>query len=705
MKSHIKDCCVLLLMLFLALCSGCTVTSEAITPEEQQTLSLTRLKDQVAGNDPCEPFNRTMFAITDFGMTWIADPLGRIYCTILPRPVIKCIDNACHNLEDPGRAVSCLLRAEWNGALDETIRFFFNTIVGIAGLFDPAKNWLHIYSTDSNFGQAFAQWGIGPGCTFMLPFSSAVNVRDTIGLLFDAIFDCKTYIPYCGWATGLNRIVMAENQYSNAVDGSLDTYKTFQEMSLIYREMQQDLWLYRELNRRRDEFRQLAAAQNTDTPVYPALPPEEPAIPPQDSKAEWVDLPNYHSTDPVTDSMRATLFKNIKDDDFWYMPLSLFNSDFKEQYKTRKVVISPGRPAMRYGYWEAPEPEENTPPAKEKLVIFLPGIGGTYTSRISTAFAERFHSRGAKVVVLNSVFTWQFNSSRAKGELPGFLPEDAQVLQDAILKVIDHLKQDELIRDPEIIVSGYSFGAMHTLKLADLERKNGKTSFSRFVAINPPVSLNYAMERADGLLSGVSKRSFNDLRDKFVDAAGNYMLIHKMKLPPYVPNLPGLDPRNYRITIPYSESRVMVGLNLRNSMRELMLSSHRESPLPGIKNDGNAVRKNNLYLELDRITFRHYAEKMLMNKLTCLPRSGVYALCDLRSISQTLANDPRITVFHNHDDFLLSPADRKFLSSVLGSKLVLFSCGGHLGNFYIKSVQDKIADQVVSPASSLPAVK
>ena len=142
---------------------GCRVVPEEITPSERETISLSRLESELAGNDPIEPFNRSMFAVTDFCMNYIADPIGRVYCTIIPRPVIECIDNACTNLEFPARAVSCLLRAEWGGALDETIRFFFNTIVGIGGLFDPAVHWLHIYSTDSKFGEAFAVWGIGPG--------------------------------------------------------------------------------------------------------------------------------------------------------------------------------------------------------------------------------------------------------------------------------------------------------------------------------------------------------------------------------------------------------------------------------------------------------------------------------------------------------------------------------------------------------------
>ena len=123
--------------------------------------------------------------------------------------------------------------------------------------------------------------------------------------------------------------------------------------------------------------------------------------------------------------------------------------------------------------------------------------------------------------------------------------------------------------------------------------------------------------------------------------------------------------------------------------------------VPGIKNDGNAIRKNHLYLELDRVTFRNYAEKMLMPQYSGLSKKQIYALCDLRSIEQTLANDPRITVFHNIDDFLLSEDDRKFLDRTLGNKLIWFNHGGHLGNFYIKKVQDMIADQVVSKDNRL----
>jgi hypothetical protein len=168
-------------------------------------------------------------------------------------------------------------------------------------------------------------------------------------------------------------------------------------------------------------------------------------------------------------------------------------------------------------------------------------------------------------------------------------------------------------------------------------------------------------------------------------AAGNMQLI------PYQPG-GGNDPRLYRINIPELESSVLVGFNLRNSMRELLLTSHIRQPIDCISNDGARVRKNNLYLELDRVTFRQYAEKVLAPRYPDVPLHRLYQMSDLRSISATLQNDERITVFHNADDFLLTGSDRKFLSEKLGKRLVWFSRGGHLGNLYDSRVQNLIAD-------------
>lgn len=46
-----------------------------------------------------------MFAVTDFGMEYVVDPLGGVYTSILPRPAIEKFNNLCVNLEFPALGV------------------------------------------------------------------------------------------------------------------------------------------------------------------------------------------------------------------------------------------------------------------------------------------------------------------------------------------------------------------------------------------------------------------------------------------------------------------------------------------------------------------------------------------------------------------------------------------------------------------------
>lgn len=100
-------------VLALILFAGCASTPEPAPAEGPWTPS--ELSFALSGNDPVEGFNRSMFAVTDFGMEYVVDPLGRVYTSILPRPAIEKFNNLCVNLEFPARAFSCLGRAEFGG--------------------------------------------------------------------------------------------------------------------------------------------------------------------------------------------------------------------------------------------------------------------------------------------------------------------------------------------------------------------------------------------------------------------------------------------------------------------------------------------------------------------------------------------------------------------------------------------------------------
>ena len=130
MKKRFLQFCFLFLLPVMLLTAGCgTVQENPVSPvPDDGKITLSVLENHLAGPDPCEGFNRSMFAVTDFLMDYVADPLGRIYASIVPRPVIEHFNNLCVNLEFPARAISCLIRAEWLGAGHETARFFINSI-------------------------------------------------------------------------------------------------------------------------------------------------------------------------------------------------------------------------------------------------------------------------------------------------------------------------------------------------------------------------------------------------------------------------------------------------------------------------------------------------------------------------------------------------------------------------------------------------
>ena len=674
--------------------SGCHNPFNSFPEEHPETWTPSEVENMLGGSDPLEGFNRSMFACTDFLMCYVADPLGRVYTTIFPRPFIKHFDNVCVNLEYPARLVSSLLQAQWSAAGTETIRFLSNSTLGIVGIFDVARAWWNIPPAEADFGQAFATWGIGPGETLMVPVAPTVNGRDLIGLLFDTAFDLKTYIPYAGYATFLNRMTVAQQQYDQVVSGAVDPYKNFRQLMLIRRELTLNMWFYKETRRQIEELRNRPADKDKAAAI---TMPQKNSIPetPAELFGKFMALPDFASQGAITDSIRSSFVKAEKSNDKWYLPLSLFNSDFAESAKIRKVKISPGRPPVYYSFWKAPEVEKNMPAPPEKLVILLPGIGGSCTANILTAIAEKFHHAQVASVGLDSTFHWRFAITDEKLALPGFLPQDAGKIQQAIKLIIADLKEREWIKDPEIILCGYSMGGLQTLKLAEMESIQKTLNISRFISINPPVSSEFALERIDRLVASSAGWSKNEMRQKLIDTSGKLMMTFFRDHPQHDPGKPLLEPGSYQLPISPDVADFVVGFSLKMSMREMLLAIHRERTLADLP-EYSWFKRNQLYLDIDNISFRDYAYKYLAPEHSGSTPQELMKKSHLSSLENFLKTSPAVRVFHTCDDFLLDDSDRRYLDQVLKSRLVWLSNGGHLGSLYYSNVLEKIVNAAVT---------
>ena len=735
-KSHIMKhikfflCCFLPALMVLFLFTACasanmeqeqgisqTEYSPVITMENDKPREMfepwtsSRLESELAGNDPLEGFNRCMFAFNDFCMIYLARPLGWVYCSVLPRPVINCIDNASSNLEFPGHLITCLGRGEWNGSLDELCRFLLNTTVGIGGLFDPAKHWFHFYPTGSNFGQMFAHWGIGPGCTLILPFSSNINVRDSIGSIFDSLFDIKLIIPFSS-LTNINTVMVYHPVYESLLSGSRDRYKMYRSAMLLNRELQQELWFYHYANNMVHYHKHPEDAPPPQTAKRP------PILKKNQLKGNVIEIPqeDYLPQDPYSDTTRMTLFVPQKSDHYWYLPLSCFNRDFEELGDLRSIRITQDAPKVRYMYWQAKEKNSDDsagtsgkPAAEtqEKLAFILPGIGSSYHGDTALAMAELMNNNGYHVVTVDSAFTWRFMAGAGQNELPGYALKDAANMRILLSRILESLKREKKIQDPRITMIGWSFGGVHTLNIAAMEEKEEILHVDRFIALNPPADLDYALKTIDHITSESKNWDLHTMREYLVDAAGKQLLYAAEALPPYqTGNEDKSSVQRYVPDLNPEQSRYLVALTMKMTIRELLLQERLKNPLPGINTDFSTFNRNDFYLEADKIGFYQYATEILQPQLAeqCRSNAGtaeklgfkpgeipdykaLIQKSDLRNLTDTLKNNKKVRMIHTLDDFLINEKDIAFCDQVLQDRVTWFNVGGHCGHFYLTDFQ------------------
>jgi len=147
--------------------------------------------------DPWEPFNEAMFTFNRNLDKYLLKPAAQAYNFIMPNELQRMIDNGFENIRVVPRVVNNLLQAKWAGAGREIARFLINSVVGIGGLWDMAKQEWGIEKSKEDFGQTLGVWGAGPGPYLILPFVPPMTVRDGIGTIVDGAMDPLSYfLPF-----------------------------------------------------------------------------------------------------------------------------------------------------------------------------------------------------------------------------------------------------------------------------------------------------------------------------------------------------------------------------------------------------------------------------------------------------------------------------------------------------------------------------
>lgn len=177
--------------------------------------------------DPLEPLNRLFFHFNDKLYFWLLRPVARTYGFVTPKPVRQCVSNFFYNLQTPIRLVNNLLQGKFSAGGTELTRFVVNTTIGVAGLWDPARNWFDMSASEEDFGQTLGKYGIGEGFYICWPVLGPSNFRDSLGLAGDYFLDPVAYLNFNGESE--EAFALKSSDTINQTSLSLGDYEAFKD--------------------------------------------------------------------------------------------------------------------------------------------------------------------------------------------------------------------------------------------------------------------------------------------------------------------------------------------------------------------------------------------------------------------------------------------------------------------------------------------
>jgi len=177
---------IAMLLLVVASCLPACAATQGAASEENSEI-----------NDPFESFNRSMFAVNRFGDKVLYKPFGTAYKAVLPNFARKGVGNFFDNLKTPRSSLNNFLQGKPGRGLSELARFFFNTTIGVGGLFDVAASG-GLERFDEDFSQTLAVWGVPDGPYLVIPIWGPRTVLSTVALPVDIYTDLQLHFSNTG---------------------------------------------------------------------------------------------------------------------------------------------------------------------------------------------------------------------------------------------------------------------------------------------------------------------------------------------------------------------------------------------------------------------------------------------------------------------------------------------------------------------------
>ena len=323
------------------------------------------------------------------------------------------------------------------------------------------------------------------------------------------------------------------------------------------------------------------------------------------------------------------------------------------------------------------------------LLFVLAGVGTNPYFGLATYFAGLFHREGFHVVTLPSPMSWNFALAASRSGVPGDAPEDARDLYEVMQRILSVLRTQHNVKVTEIHFLGASLGALEGAHLSLIDADERKIGIEKYLLVNPPLDLSYALTRIDEWYARGEKLGAERSKDIVGKALAIVEAFAKER---------GDDPAVFdRLVKSFAgftreDLQFLLAADLRASLPELVYATQAVHDQNILKAARDQTRKR--LQEAQGITFIDYRGKIavpLWRVQAAEPRADLGFFTrrgSLAAILERLRGNPRIQIMHNADDFTSERHAIEGLKAALGNQVMLYSYGGHLGNLWYPENKD-----------------
>lgn len=317
------------------------------------------------------------------------------------------------------------------------------------------------------------------------------------------------------------------------------------------------------------------------------------------------------------------------------------------------------------------------------LLFILPGVGSNPYFGVATYLARLFYQEGSHIVIFPSPMSWNFALAASRSGAPGYAPADARDLYEAMQKSLSVLRDRYNVKITGINFIGVSLGALEGAYLSVLDAEERKIGIEKYLLVNPPLDLYYALKKVD---------EWHALQNKFGRDKSKEIVAKAIGIVESFSEDSRDDPAVFdRLAKDFAsftteELQFLIAEDLQTLLPELVYVTqviHDQKVLTTAKDQ---VRKR--LQEAQGLTFMDYNEKIglpLWRIQEGEPQADLESFIkrgSLAPILDRLRSNSKVHIMHNADDFLADKKSIEDLKEALGDQVTLYPYGGHLGNLW-----------------------